>query len=319
LSALSIVGICLLINVFVRYQVVRSIKLLLAGTERVAEGAFDQTLPVFSNDELGQLSNAFNKMTRELRSYDEDLRRWVVRLEDRVKERTAELESTRMQLVQQEKMASLGRLAAGVAHEINNPLTSILLFSSVLLDSLTPDHGDYKKIAAIVNETIRTREIVQGLLEFSRQDQPKKAKQNFNDVVEKAISLVKNQAAFQNIEMHLDLDAHLPEVSLDANQIQQVILNILINAADAMPDGGDIFVRSRAAPPFIVCTFEDTGKGIPEQDIPRLFDPFFTTKEKGTGLGLSICYSIIQRHGGKIEVASKEHKGTMFTIRLPIG
>jgi len=323
LSVLSILTICLLISILARRQVVSPIRFLLEGTERVAEGHFDHTLPVQSRDELGALSRAFNRMTRELRSHDEDLKRWVVTLEDKVKERTRELEKARIWMVQQEKMASLGRLSAGVAHEINNPLTSILVFSSILRDKLDVDHGDYKKVSTIVNETIRCREIVERLLTFSRQDEPKKEDQDINQIIGKSLELLKNQAIFQNIRIHQHLRKDLPQVSIDVNQIQQVIVNILINAADAMPAGGDLRIRSYLAPlaegRYVVCDFEDTGEGIPEENIPQLFDPFFSTKEKGTGLGLSICYGIIQRHGGKIEVKSKKGKGSVFTIRLPLG
>jgi two-component system NtrC family sensor kinase len=323
LSVLSIMLICLLISILARRQVVTPIRLLLAGTERVAEGHFDQTIPVQSRDELGALSRAFNKMTKELRSHDEDLKRWVVTLEDKVAERTKELEKARIWLVQQEKMASLGRLSAGVAHEINNPLTSILVFSSILRDKLDPDHGDYKKISTIVNETIRCREIVERLLTFSRQDEPRKERQDVNEVVKRSLELLENQAIFQNIRIYEDLRKDLPEISIDSNMMQQVFVNILLNAADAMPEGGDLTIRSRLAPvtegKYAVFEFEDTGKGIPAEDIPQLFDPFFSTKEKGTGLGLSICYGIIRRHGGKIEVKSEKDKGSVFTIQLPLG
>jgi two-component system, NtrC family, sensor kinase len=323
LSVISIFSICFLIGALARYQIVRPIQLLLEGTQRVAEGRFDHTLPVQSRDELGSLSKAFNRMTRELRSHDEDLKRWVVTLEDKVKERTQELEKARIRLVQQEKMASLGRLSAGVAHEINNPLTSILVFSTILRDKLDAGHADYRKVSTIVNETIRCREIVDRLLAFSRQDEPRKEKRQINQVINRSLELLKNQALFQNIRVDLRLSRDLPEVSIDVNQIQQVFVNILINAADAMPRGGDLAIRSYVASlpegRVVVCEFSDTGRGIPEEDIPRLFDPFFSTKDKGTGLGLSICYGIIQRHGGKIEVRSKKDQGSLFTVQLPLG
>jgi two-component system NtrC family sensor kinase len=248
LSVSSILTICLLITALARYQIVKPIKRLLDGTERVTEGHFDPTIPVRSRDELGALSRAFNKMTKELRSHDADLKRWVVTLEDKVEERTKELEKARIWLVQQEKMASLGRLSAGVAHEINNPLTSILVFSSILRDKLDPDHGDYKKISTIVNETIRCREIVERLLAFSRQDEPRKEKQDINEVINRSWELLKNQAIFQNIRIHPYLKKNLPEISVDTNQMHQVFVNILINAADAMPEGGDLTIRSRLAP-----------------------------------------------------------------------
>jgi len=323
LSVVSILTICLLIAVMARFLIVRPVKLLLEGTEHVAKGNFEHMIPVRSRDELGALSLAFNRMTRELGSHEADLKRWVVTLEDKVKERTVELERTRMQLVQQEKMASLGRLSAGVAHEINNPLTSILVFSSILRDKLNPDHVDYKKVSTIVNETIRCREIVERLLEFSRQDKPKKVNQNINEIVEKAVGLLRNQAIFQNVRVQLRLGRNLPQISIDPNQIQQVFFNILINAADAMRGGGDLFIRTYSGPlaegKYVVCEFEDTGEGIPAENLPRLFDPFFSTKAKGTGLGLSICYSILQRHDGKIEVQSRRGKGSTFTVKLPTG
>ena len=219
-------------------------------------------------------------------------------------------------------MASLGRLSAGVAHEINNPMTSILVFSTMIQDKIGPDHADYRKIATIVKETLRCREIVDRLLTFSRQDEPRKEKKNVNKILEGAVELLENQAIFQNIEVHLRLAEDLPEVSIDANQIQQVFFNILINASDAMPAGGGIYIRTYFEPflegRYVICEIKDTGEGIPEEHISSLFDPFFSTKAKGTGLGLSICYGIIKRHGGKIGVESEPGAGITFTIKLPL-
>ena len=324
LSLISILSLSLFFILLTRFKIVRPLRLLLEGTERVTQGNFEHSIPVQSRDELGALSQAFNRMTTELSSHVSDLRRWVVTLEDKVKERTQELETTRMQLVQQEKMASLGRLAAGVAHEINNPLTSILVFSSILRDKTPEDHFDAKKIKTIVTETIRCREIVDRLLAFSRQDEPRKEDRQINEVIESTFDLLKNQSLFQNIDVRLQLGKNLPLVSIDPNQIQQVFFNIMVNAADAMPEGGTLTIRSHHAPyssdsDYVICEVEDTGKGIAPEDIPRLFDPFFTTKEKGTGLGLSICHGIIRRHEGSIEVKSNKGKGSIFRIQLPLG
>jgi two-component system NtrC family sensor kinase len=223
-------------------------------------------------------------------------------------------------LFRSEKLASLGKLAAGVAHEINNPLTGVLTNASLLLEDLP--EGDHRKEDAqvIVNETIRCREIVKRLLDFARQTKPMKKNTNINSLVDNIVLLVRNQTSFRNIDIQRNLEENLPEIMADGDQIQQVIINFTLNASDAMPNGGSLNIQSGVMGngEYIELKFTDTGLGISEENKNRIFDPFFTTKESGTGLGLSISYGIVEQHGGTIHVESEVGKGTTFIVQLPI-
>jgi two-component system NtrC family sensor kinase len=224
-------------------------------------------------------------------------------------------------LLQQEKLSSVGKLAAGVAHEINNPLTAVLTNSMLLLEELREDDPMYEDMKAIADETLRCREIVRGLLEFARQEAPAKVESDLNRIVDHVVGLVRKQFSFKNISIEKSLSEDLPEVSLDRDQIQQVTVNILINAMEAIERDGEIRIETAydELRRKIVLRVTDTGHGIPEEVRLKLFDPFFTTKEAGTGLGLSISHGIIERHGGVISCESQVGKGTTFTITLPVG
>ncbi len=233
-----------------------------------------------------------------------------------------ELEETQVQLMQAEKIASLGRLSAGVAHEINNPLAGILIYAELLERQMQNGIFDREYLTEIINQTLRCQQIVTRLLEFSRQSLGQKAHFDTNEIILRCIDLISHQAIFHNIEVRTDLAPELPKILGDPGQLQQVFTNLLLNAADAMQGHGKIMVASRPTPPKdgIILTFTDTGCGIPPDIQTKIFEPFFTTKTpgKGTGLGLSIVYSVIQRHGGTIEVDSIPGGGTTFTIRLPL-
>jgi len=270
--------------------------------------------------EIENLAIALNKMASELSNEKRELEEWADTLEVKVQERTSELKKIHGQLFRSEKLASLGKLAAGVAHEINNPLTGVLTNASLLLEDLP--EGDSKKEDArvIVNETIRCREIVKRLLDFARQTIPMKKLTNINSLVDNIVLLVRNQASFRNIDIERDLADNLPEIMADGDQIQQVLINFILNASDAMPKGGSLNIKSRLMEnsEYIELKFIDTGCGISEENKDRIFDPFYTTKESGTGLGLSISYGIIEQHGGTIHVESEIGKGTTFIVQLPI-
>jgi two-component system NtrC family sensor kinase len=259
-------------------------------------------------------------MAEEVESEKKELEEWADKMEDKVKERTAELKKIHGQLFRSEKLASIGKLAAGVAHEINNPLTGVLTNASLLLEDL-PD-GDPKKedVNVIVSETIRCREIVKRLLDFARQTKPQKKLTNINSLVDNIVLLVRNQTTFRNINIERKLEDSIPEIMADSDQIQQVIINFILNASDAMPNGGSLVIQSRVMDnkEYVELKFTDSGHGIPEENKNRIFDPFFTTKETGTGLGLSISYGIIEQHGGLIHVESELGKGTTFIVQLPI-
>jgi signal transduction histidine kinase len=226
---------------------------------------------------------------------------------------------TQEMLLQQEKLSSVGKLAAGVAHEINNPLTAVLTNSMLLLEDLAETHPMYEDLQGIADETLRCRDIVRGLLEFARQEAPSKAESDLNRIVGSVIGLVQKQFSFKNISIEQNLDPDLPLVRLDRDQIQQVVVNILINAMEAIQRDGKIWIDTAydREKRIIELKISDSGHGIPEDVRLKLFDPFFTTKEGGTGLGLSISHGIIERHGGSISCESQGDNGTTFTIELP--
>jgi len=232
------------------------------------------------------------------------------------------LQETHLQLVSSEKMASLGKLAAGIAHEINNPLGGILIYSSLMMEDLPEEDQKRGDLARIVQEAGRCKEIVKSLLEFARQTEPKMEPTDINRAINDGLFFLVNQALFHNIQIVKKLDSFLPFVRGNASQLKQVFMNIIVNAAEAMHGSGTLTITTSPAPDrkTVLVEFTDTGEGIPEENVTRIFDPFFTTKEvgKGTGLGLATSYGIVEDHGGKIGVRSKVGEGTTFTIELPV-
>jgi two-component system NtrC family sensor kinase len=250
----------------------------------------------------------------------ETVKRFNKELERRVEERTAELEAAQQQLIQAEKLASIGQLAAGVAHEINNPIGVILGFAQVLLKKTPEESALHKPLATMEREGLRCKEIVQDLLDFARQNKPHLGRVCLNDAIEAASELMPHHSNADLVQVFKNYDSSLPPVLGDENQLQQVFLNLLINAYQAMPDGGELHISSQANDGEVIATIADTGMGIPAEYLNRIFDPFFTTKDvgQGTGLGLSISYGLIEQHGGTIEVESKEGSGAKFVVRLPV-
>jgi len=224
-------------------------------------------------------------------------------------------------MMQQEKLASVGRLSAGVAHEINNPLTTILTTAMLMQEDLAPNDPAYEELSVIANEALRCRKIVTNLLDFARQNRPDKKIHDLNEIVAACISLTRKQAAFKDVAVASDLADGLPQAMLDKGQIEQAMINLIINAVEATPAGGSIRVCTQLSPHkgFIEIIVADTGEGIPEDRLNKIFDPFFTTKENGTGLGLAITHGIIEQHAGAITAASEAGKGSTFTITLPAG
>ena len=233
-----------------------------------------------------------------------------------------ELEAAQSQLLHTEKIASLGRMAAGVAHEINNPLAGILIYAELLRRDLDDESAYRENLDIIINQTMRCQQIVTRLLDFSRQSLGQKRLFDANDLINRCVELISHQAFFHNIKVVRHLEPGLPQIIGDPGQLQQVFTNLLLNAADAMRGSGVITIATQPAPhgEGVVLKFMDTGSGIPPDIIDKIFEPFFTTKPpgKGTGLGLSIVYGVIQRHGGSIEAESRPGDGTTFTIRLPL-
>jgi PAS domain S-box-containing protein len=252
---------------------------------------------------------------------EERLRRELddLREHDRVRR---QLEETQRQLVQAEKIASLGRLAAGVAHEINNPLAGVLIYADILMKEIEENEQWRQDLDEIIKQTLRCKQIVSRLLEFSRQSLEERVTFDVNEVIDHCVKLLEHQALFLNIEFALSLDGDLPQVLGNPGEIEQVFTNIILNAADAMEGKGRITIKSSLDPKTkeVVLRLSDTGPGIDPAVKDKIFEPFFTTKPpgQGTGLGLSVVYGVIQRHGGTVEVESPEEGGAAFVIRLPL-
>jgi two-component system NtrC family sensor kinase len=293
---------------------------LTLAARRIAQGDYTPAVEPSTGDELGDLAHSFNTMTTRLQAAHQALRESADELERKVEERTAELRRMQAQMIQSEKMVAIGKLAAGVAHEINNPLTGVLTNSSLMLEDLPDNHPWREDLQTIVNETLRCRKIVKGLLDFSRQTKPQRTLLNMNQVVEDVLALVRNQTVFRSIRISWNLDSHLPDVLADADQMRQVVLNIVLNAAEAMVQGGELRLSSSAdrVRGTVDVAIADTGPGIPDEVRARIFEPFFTTKKTGTGLGLAVAYGIMERHRGGLLIDTARGKGTTFTIRLPI-
>jgi two-component system, NtrC family, sensor kinase len=325
MTFLLVAGIGILVVLIITYFITRSmifpLEEMVKASNRIAAGDLDYKVTITSHDEIGILSNSFNKMVASVKAMKLELEEWGRTLEEKVNKRTEELVAVQTQMAQSEKLASIGRLAAGVAHEINNPLAGILTFSMLALEDCDDDHPLKQSLEVIVKQTLRCRETVKGLLDFARQSSSTPSLTEVNSVVDKTLLLLENQTLFQNIRTVRDFAPDLPSVLIDAGQLQQVVINIVINAVDAMDENGVLTIETAKASnaPEILIRISDTGKGIPEDILPLIFEPFFTTKKvgKGTGLGLAIVHGIITRAGGKIEVASSS-KGAAFTVRLPI-
>jgi len=305
---------------------------LIEGTRRAADKDFAVQVPVGRGDEFGELARSFNDMTTALRGSRAELRDWGRTLEQRVERRTEQLRRAQGEAARSEKLASVGQLASGVAHELNNPLTGILTFSSLLRQKLPDGSEDAEDIDLVIRETKRCAGIIKRLLDFARDRPPEKKFADLNQVIEDTVRIVERPAQVRDIEIALDLDRTLPPIWIGADQIKQVVMNMLINAQHAIEDKGTITVRScraletkRSEPgaePVAMVEFAviDTGCGIPEKNLRRIFDPFFTSKAvgQGTGLGLSVSHGIVQAHGGLIEVDSKVGDGSTFRVFLPI-
>ena len=312
--------IIVLVSIFLANRLSRPLMTLEEISRKFAEGNYEHKFAAKGPIEIEHLAASLNTMARQLETEKRELEEWASTLEKKVAERAEEMKKINAQLFRSEKLASLGKLAAGVAHEIDNPLTGILTNSSLLLEDLEEDDPHRDDVEVMVNETIRCREIVKRLLDFARQTRPQKRLASINGLIENIILLVRNQASFRNISIEKQLDSSIPDILMDPDQIQQVFVNIILNAAEAMTRGGSLTIRSGISPgkQDIVVTFADSGPGIPEEVREKIFDPFYTTKEHGTGLGLSISYGIVEQHGGTISVESLAGSGSTFIIQIPL-
>jgi two-component system NtrC family sensor kinase len=330
------VGFILLFSVGVGVLLQRLIYLPLkdleAGATRIAFGNLDHAIPVRSEDEFGRVAGSFNHMTTALNESRSEMQEMLQTLELKVAERTKELLAARAEVAQGEKLASIGVLASGIAHELNNPLTGVLTFTSLMRKKAQDGSEDAEDLDLVIRETKRCASIIRRLLDFAREKVPVKGFFNLNQVIQDTVHFVERPASLQQVEITTNLDPGLPQVWGDADLLKQVVMNLLVNAQQAIEGRGTILVESRpyvAAEsaksgveplPMVEIAVTDTGCGIPQANLQRIFDPFFTSKEvgKGTGLGLSVSYGIVKAHGGKINVESVVGAGTTFRILLPI-
>ncbi len=292
----------LLLVFFMMELVLRPVGRIIVLAQRVVGGEAAAGVGSRPRGEIGVLCQAIDQMA------------------DALAEREQRLKTvTRQQITRSEKLASLGRLAAGVAHEINNPLTGVLTFAHLLREKDNMDQQDQEDLDLIIRETTRAAEIVKGLLDFARERAVVKEALSINDVIQRTIRLIRNQKLFDRILIDEQLVNDLPEVEGDMNQLQQVMLNLSLNACEAMPTGGTLTIRTVTQEDRVLVKLTDTGCGIKKEHQDQVFEPFFTTKPvgKGTGLGLSVTYGIIQQHGGTLEFESEEGQGTTFTVTLP--
>ncbi len=327
LDALTLLLVCSAVGLLAWRLVHVPLQEVLAGTRRIGSGDLEEALREDRAGELGDLAVSFNEMAVQLRRARQDLQDWNQRLEDRVEAKSRELEQARDHMIFTEKMVSLGRLAAVVAHEINNPLAGILLSVRVLrrrLERYVPDAGVRDEIDSslgmVQRETARCGDIVRNLLFFSRQSEPSLAQEDLREILQRSLKLIEHQADLSGIAVRMETEPGVGHVICDANQIQQASLVAIMNAIDSMPDGGELAIRLRDCEDDHTCIeISDTGCGIPADLKLKVFEPFFSTKEegKGTGLGLSVLYGIVQRHAGRVELESEEGMGTTVRILLP--
>ncbi len=328
-DALAMAAIAFLSWIFIRRVVDRPLKELQDGTKRLSEGALGHQIELHSKDQIGDLAESFNVMSLQLQAANEQLVSWGRTLEERVEQKTSELRRAHDEVLHVETMASVGKMAAVVAHEINNPLSGILTYSKLLKKWVDKDQvGGEKKQEAqqcldlISSESRRCGELVRNLLTFSRQSPMNVQSTDINRVVEQCTMLLRPNLKIAAIDLHCTLADGLPRLHCDPSQIEQVLLAVIVNAADAMPKGGNLWIDSRLSDDGsrVALTVRDDGSGIPPEVMPKIFEPFVTTKENGhgTGLGLAVSRGIVERHSGKISVESEVGKGTTVTITLPV-
>lgn len=305
-SFLVFMGVATLLSLslifLVAKMVLRPIDRIIAMSRKVSSGDLSARVGLHPPGEMGQLCQAIDSMADALAHREEQLKL-----------------ATRQQIGRSEKLASIGRLAAGIAHEINNPLTGVLTFAHLLRNKANMEAQDREDLDLIINETSRVAEIVSGLLDFAREKPVKKGPLDVNDAIRRTVRLIGGQKQFKDIIINEELSEDLPAVRGDMNQFQQVLLNLCLNACEAMPDGGTLTLRTGQRDRQVMIQVADTGHGIREEHLDQIFEPFFSTKPvgKSTGLGLSVSYGIIEQHGGSLEVESTEGRGAVFTITLP--
>jgi len=313
--------------VFIYGMVRRPVKRLIEGAERVAQGDLDTRIDVGPRNEIGHLARAFNHMTSDLHEARREVTEWSQTLERKVLEKTAELGRTQRQVVHMEKMASLGKLSATVAHELNNPLAGILNYAKLvtrtldetdLPEAVRSELGRYMKL--VQRESSRCGDIVRNLLLFARPSGGSFAPHSVAQVAERALMLVRHHLEIANVRLETRFPDTDDRIACDADQLQQALVALFVNAVEAMSGGGALTVAIERLGDHVEISVADTGPGIPPEVLPEIFEPFFSTKDgaSGVGLGLAVVFGIVQRHQGTIQVDTEVGRGTTFLIRLPV-
>jgi len=311
---------------FILLVVRRPVRRLMAGAERVAAGDLHAEIRVDGRNEIGQLAQAFNVMTRELRQARKELTSWSDQLEIRLQEKTTELTRTQREIAHLDKTASLGRLAATVAHELNNPLAGILNYAKLVARTLresgttVPEEKEIQEYLTLIQkEADRCGVIVRNLLTFARRTDLDLGPHELNAIIQRSLMLVRHHLEISNIRVETRLLQKDGLIVCDADQIHQALVALLVNAVEAMPHGGNLCVEAESTESEVRLTISDTGVGIAPDAIPHIFEPFYSTKDRqeGVGLGLAVVHGIVERHGGRIQVESDVNNGTRFHIVLP--
>jgi len=322
----------LLVSWLVQRIVYRPLGDLKEGSDRLTDGDLEHPIPVRSDDELGKLAESFNSMTNRLRKSRGERLAWERTLQQKVEEATHDLQIAQAEAARSEKLASVGLLAAGIAHELNNPLTGVLTFSHLVRKQMPDGSPEAEDLDLVIQETKRCATIIRRLLDFAREKTPEMKFSDLNQLIEDTSHLISQSAQVADIDIILNLDESLPTVWVDEDLVKQVVMNMLVNAQHAIDGSGSITVRTSVwrdtqdsgeesqSAPMAEISITDTGCGISEENLQRIFDPFFTTKGvgKGTGLGLSVSHGTIEAHGGSVEVESELGVGTEFRIHLPL-
>jgi two-component system NtrC family sensor kinase len=306
-SGITLTGVivAIVLALLISRGISSSIRNLVTASRQLANGNLDAKVSKVSNDELGDLADTFNIMATALKDRDEKLKEYA-----------------KKKIMESERLALIGHLSANVAHELNNPLQGIVTYSYLLLEDEECKDDARSNLQKIVVQANRCRDIIRGLLDFSRQKKPDKTQCNINTLLQGCVSLIDKQAVFQNIRFVWKLDENLPRLILDPSQVERVFLNLIINAAEAMDGNGRLTLATRynRSKKTVEIKVQDTGHGITQENISKIFDPFFTTKETGhgVGLGLAISYGIVKEHKGNLYVESELEKGTTFTVSFPV-
>jgi two-component system NtrC family sensor kinase len=330
-TAITVIVIGVFIFFFIRATVHKPIAKLIAGTRALSAMQLDRPVDIKADGEIGELAHAFNSMREQLMKTVSELNELTQSLETKVQQRTEQLKAMNQKLFQSDRLASLGQLAASVAHEINNPIAGVLNLSMLVErilkeDGIPPERVEEVRryLIQISSETTRVGRIVGDLLAFSRRPSPQRLPADLNAIIRRTVSIIDHKLKLANVELELQLDETLPNIKCDNSQIQQVIVNLVMNASEATHnrDHGKVTVRTTVNTnrESIRLEVKDNGDGIPKEYLAKIYDPFFTTKGegKGVGLGLAVVYGIVESHGGEIEVDTKVGEGTIFRVDLPI-